>query len=236
MPLPNNLHVIAIDPGVATVGVVVGEVATGRVCFALAIKTYPDGTALRARCQEVIHAIYEAVGPYERQFPTLWAWENFASNSKAKLAADTIYGRGFIDAMLEAICGVTTPHIELTPARVKAFLHPRGKATDKGRTKDLEFRAALNMLDRTLEVSTIPLIADPLLHCREKTWKQGRLHTLDAGAIFAAVRTAFDLNNGRPMVLDPTTHQVKIGAELREHYPEVFEATAWPTASHKPPP
>lgn len=172
--------VIGIDPGLATCGLVIAD-SERRVLRALSIKTTPADGNMISRSRKVVAAITQALVYFEGRKAVV-VLEEYRSSRGSRSAADTHYGRGIVDGMLLHLFPCPLPII-VPNFRVKAFCHPRGVASDKGRKKELEYRSALNMLDRVLDPKNLETIANPDIVCDESKWKQGRLHTLDAGAL-----------------------------------------------------
>ena len=184
--------IIAIDPGYATIGVVIGHPDKPVIAAAFSIKDGPcDHTpeVMMARCHTVVEkAVIGACTVIEnldaRSRVTALITEDFVGQSYGA-SAMTAYYRGFVDAVLMSWASHlhATVH-RLRPANVKAFLNPMGKATDHGMKTDLEYKAALNRLDSIFTPESLKLVAAPAVVGAGK-WKDARLHTLDAAAMLA---------------------------------------------------
>ena len=111
------------------------------------------------------------------------AWETWAGSQHAW----TSYCRGVYDGMIQqwfTALATYRPNLIFTfhPNAVKSMLHPTGKAVDSGRTKDLEFQAAL--VELRTGVRNVDAVANPDFYADgAKRWKQARVHALDAAAL-----------------------------------------------------
>lgn len=175
-----------IDPGYATQGLVVLEFAPGkiRVLESVACKTagisakgrpdydvYSERIDFMVGCAYTVHARHPDI-----QFSAVERWDGGRNPM-------TTYWRGRMDDRLWTyLSAANVPPRILNASGVKAMLHPEGRAVDSGRKTDLEFMNALLMLDRAIEIEDLDRVKQPEI-LGAKTWKQGRLHTLDAGAM-----------------------------------------------------
>ncbi len=192
-----NPMLLAVDPGYASCGIVLGTFHPPfRIRAATAVKTNAEaGTTIKdvlARTEAVLRAIrVMAADAYAASESIAWgvteAWEGGRHPS-------VTYRRGVSDGFVYCELSNTgnLPALVLPSAVAKAFLNPRGKAIDKGRKTDLEYRAALNMLDSVLSTECLRKIEKPKIEgTKTGVWKDGKQHTLDAGAIYAATCLAF---------------------------------------------
>lgn len=196
------LAVIGIDPGYYTQGVVRIGRPPGQGyydCLSATAGQMKASIPVRERCARMLSWISEEVQqtindgyPLDRIAVAYEVW--IPGSGKNPITA---HWRAFYDGCVETFFGAVIPP-ELTftrwkPGAIKAICHSRGKATDGGKSKDMEYTHALNSLDRLISPATLGKIELPALrHIR--TWKSGREHTLDAACAAALAAYSLDVD------------------------------------------
>ncbi len=185
-----HANVIAVDPGQATTAVVIGDARTGSVCHRMAFQSKFEEHAVEAQAKRTLDmaaTVFAWIHPRIVQ-PSVFVVEDYVGGLR-RGSAMTPYYRGRFDQLLEIYAmNAGMQILRVLPSWVKALCHPSGKAVDKGRKTDLEFRSALNCLDSIIRVQDLSMIVDPpftVVGGTSKKWRDARLHTLDAAAIFA---------------------------------------------------